>query len=390
VTTPFWKLDPGIAYLNHGSFGSCPAPVLEAQAALRGRMEREPVDFLSRGLEAMLDAARAAVAAFVGADAGGLVFVPNATHAVNAVLASVELRPGDVLLTTDHAYPACRNALHRWASRAGARVEVARLPFPLAGPEEVERAVLAGVGPRTRLCLLDHVTSPTALVLPVERLVPALRERGVETLVDGAHAPGMLPLDLRRLGAAYYAANLHKWVCAPKGAGFLHVREDLREAVQPAITSHGRTATRPDRSRFLLEFDWTGTGDPTAVLCAPVAIEAVAALAPGGWEQVRRENHALACQGRDLLCAALGVAPPAPDAMLGSMAALPLPDAAGQAPRSAFDPDPLHGALRAEGIEVPVFPWPTWPRRLLRISAQRYNRLEEYRRLAGALRRLLA
>jgi isopenicillin-N epimerase len=221
----------------------------------------------------------------------------------------------------------------------------------------------------------------------VERLVPALRERGVETLVDGAHAPGMLPLDLRGLGAAYYAANLHKWVCAPKGAGFLHVREDLRGTVEPAVTSHGRTAARPDRSRFLLEFDWTGTGDPTPALCAPVAIEAVAALVPGGWDEVRRSNHALACQGRDLLCAALGVARPAPDAMLGCMASVPVPDAAGAAPRSALGADPLHDALRAEGIEVPVFPWPAWPRRLLRISAQRYNRPDQYRRLAEALAR---
>jgi len=384
-----WTLDPQVAYLNHGSFGACPQPVLEVQAALRARMEREPVAFFQRDLEGLLDDARAAVARFVGADPQGLAFVANATHAVNAVLASLDLKPGDVLLTTDHAYRACHPALRRWAERAGARVETVAVPFPLKDPTQVEAAVLAAVGPRTRLALLDHVTSPTGLAFPVERLVPALRQRGVETLVDGAHVPGMLALDIDRLGAGYYVANLHKWVCAPKGAGFLHVRADLRPGTHPAVTSHGWSLERPGRSRFRLEFDWTGTDDPSAALSAPAAIAFMEQALPGGWAEVRRRNHQLALAGRDALCRALGVEKPAPDEMLGSMAAVPLPDATVSLDDRGVDP--LHEALRREdGIQVPITPWPAWPRRLIRISAQLYNAPEEYERLATALARRLA
>ena len=212
-----WPLERGVIFLNHGSFGACPAEVLRQQAALRDEMEAEPVRFLSRELDDRLADARQALAAFVGADADDLAFVANATGGVNAVLRSLRFSPGEELLTTDHAYNACRNAFDFAAGRAGARVVVATIPFPLASPEEVVEAVLARVTPRTRLALLDHVTSPTGLVLPLERLVAALSGRGVEVLVDGAHAPGMVPLDLGALGAAYYSGNCHKWLCAPKG-----------------------------------------------------------------------------------------------------------------------------------------------------------------------------
>src|SRR5438477_4263646 len=221
-----WMLDEKTIFLNHGSFGSCPRPVLEYQRALRERMERQPIQFLARELEGLLDEARGELAQFLGAAAEDLVFVPNATAGVNTVLRSLRFERDDELLVTDHEYNACRNALDSVAQFWGARVTVARVPFPLRTEEEIVEAVLGAATPRTRLALLDHVTSQTGLVFPIERLVMGLAERGIDTVVDGAHAPGMLPLDLRGIGAAYYTGNCHKWLCTPKGSGFLHVRRD--------------------------------------------------------------------------------------------------------------------------------------------------------------------
>ena len=386
-----WGLDPEITFLNHGSFGACPLAVLEHQRQLRERMERQPVQFLARELEPLLDEARAELASFLGAAAEDLAWLSNATTGVNAVLQSLAFGPGDELLTTDHEYNACRNALEHVAGRSGATVVVAPVPFPLGSPDEVVDAVLSRVTARTRLALIDHVTSPTGLVLPIERLVRELAGRGVETLVDGAHAPGMLELSLDELGAAYFTGNCHKWLCAPKGAAFLHVRRDRRNRVRPLVISHGANSPRRDRSRYHLEFDWTGTDDPTAWLSVPAAIRFMGGLVEGGWPELRRRNRRLALQARDELCRALGVEPGCPDEMVGSMAALPLPPGAPGSTTSALYTDELQSALlRRFQIEVPIIPWPAPPARLVRISAQVYNRPEQYRRLAAALVELLA
>lgn len=386
-----WALDPAVTFLNHGSFGACPLAVLEAQRRLVAEMEAEPVRFLSRELEGRLDVARAAVAAFVRADPDDLAFVPNATSGVNTVLRSLAFGPGDEILTTDHAYNACRNAAEVIAARAGARVVVASVPFPLDSPDRVVEAVLARVTPRTRLALLDHVTSPTGIIFPIEQLVAELQARGVDALVDGAHAPGMLPLDLRGLGAAYYTGNGHKWLCAPKGAAFLHVRGDRQAAIRPLAISHGANSPRTDRSRFRLEFDWTGTADPTPHLCFPEAIRYLAGLLPGGWAEPMARNRGVALAARRTLCDALGIEPPSPDAMVGALAALPLPDAPGPPAVPRWRRDPLQEALFARfGIEVPVMAWPAPPRRLIRVSCQLYNAAADSERLADALKTLLA
>jgi len=382
-----WTLDPEIRFLNHGSFGACPKPVLALQQELRARIEREPVLFLARELEGRIDAAREVLAPFLGAPAEDFVPVPNATTGVNAVLRSLDFRPGDEILVTDQGYNACRNAAEFAAARAGARVTVARVPFPLRSAGEVVEAVLAAVTGRTRLALLDHVTSPTGLVFPIAELVRELRARGVETLVDGAHAPGMLPLDLGALAPAYYTGNLHKWVCAPKGAAFLYVRPDLQSAIRPPVLSHGANSPRTDRSRFRLEFDFTGTDDPTAFLCVPECLRFLGSLFAGGWEELRRRNRELVLRARALLCDALGTPAPAPEAMIGSLATVPLPPGRDGARPDAFALDPLQRTLfEQHRIEVPVFPWPAPPRRHLRVSAQAYNELAEYEALAGALR----
>ena len=384
-----WPLERGVAFLNHGSYGACPSEVLRHQAALRADMEAEPVRFLGRELEDRLDAAREALAAFVGADPDDLAFITNATSGVNAVLRSLTFSAGDELLTTDHAYAACRNTLDYVANRSGARVNVAVVPFPVASPDAVVDAVIERVTPRTRLALLDHITSPTGIILPIERMVAELARRGVETLVDGAHAPGMVAVDLSALGAAYYSANCHKWICAPKGSAFLWVRRDRQADIHPLTISHGATGVRPGRSRFRLEFDWTGTQDPTAWLTVPKAIDYMGSLLPGGWPALMARNRALALAARELLCAAAGSPPPSPDDMIGSLASVILPDGA-RTETGWRVRDPIQGRLFDDwGIELPIMRWPAPPRRLLRISVQLYNAPEQYVRLAEALRKEL-
>jgi len=386
-----WPLDPAVTFLNHGSFGSCPLPVLEFQRELRDRMERQPVKFFVRDLEELLDWARIRLAKFLGGKAENLVFVPNATSGVNAVLRSLDFEPGDELLVTDHEYNACRNALDYVAQRTGAKVVVAKIPFPLASAEEIIEAVMGAVTWRTRLALLDHVTSQTGLVLPIEFLVRELNARNVDTLVDGAHAPGMVPLDLHALNAAYYTGNCHKWICAPKGAAFLHVRADRQKDIRPLVISHGANSSRTDRSRFLIEFGWMGTGDPSPALCVPKAIEFVRSLRPGGWDEVMNHNRELALGARRVLCEALRIPLPCPDELIGSLASVPIPDAPDSKPsNNPLYLDPLQDRLLEEfKIEVPIIPWPAPPKRLLRVSAQLYNSLPQYEQLAGALKKLL-
>ena len=401
-----WALDPAIAFLNHGSFGACPRPVLEAQRAWRDRMEAQPVQFLARDLPGLLTDARRDLGAFVGADPDDLAFVANATGAVNAVVRSLRFTPGDELLTNDHEYNATINVLRHVAERDGARVVVAAISFPIASEDAVVEAILGSVTDRTRLALVSHVTSPTALLFPIERIVAGLAERGVETIVDGAHAPGMLPLDLDGLGAAWYTGDLHKWVCAPKGAAFLHARRDRQPGIRPNTISHGANAivgadSADGRSRFRAEFDWQGTLDPTPWLAVSDALRFVAGLVAGGWPEVMTRNRALTLRARAAMAVALGLDAdtPAPESRLGSMVALPLPAtgplASSGGGSSPLDTDPLQQWLVDEcHVEVPIYPWPvpaamspSASRRLIRVSSALHNGPDDVDRLVTALRR---
>jgi isopenicillin-N epimerase len=398
----FWSLDPTIAFLNHGSYGACPLPVLEAQQRLRSQLEQQPLRFFMREYEGLLDVARSELATFIGADADELVFVPNATTGVNSVLRSAYsnaqerslfFNPGDELLTTNQEYNACRNALDFIANRTGATIVVATVPFPLESPNQVVEAVMERVSPRTRLALLDHVTSQTGLIFPIQRLVSELAAQGVDTLVDGAHAPGMVPLNLHEIGATYYTGNCHKWLCAPKGAGFLYVRRDKQSAIRPLTISHGANSRRTDKSRFQLEFDWTGTDDPTAYLCIPEGLQFLGSLLPGGWSELMEQNRAKALFARQVLCEALGVSPPCPAEMIGSMAVVPLPselslyEQSGQPREWPILQDMLFERFN---IEVPVIPWNAPFKQMVRVSAQLYNTPEHYKYLAMALLQLLS
>jgi isopenicillin-N epimerase len=385
-----WDFDPQVTYLTHGTYGACPRPVVEFQRNLRAQLESNPIRFLTRELEGRLDDARRTVAQFLNADPDGLVVVPNATTGVATVLESLRLRPGDELLTNDHEYNATINALETVAARAKARVVMVNVPLPIRHPQEVVEAHLAAVTPRTRVALISHVTSPSGLVFPIEDLLRELARMGVDTLVDAAHAPGMLPVDLQALGAAWWTGNGHKWLCGPKGAGMLYAREDKRAELRPLVTSHGRNDPRPDRPALWKEFDWQGTGDPTAFLSLPEALREIGSLDPGGWGGHMASNHEKAVNARRLLNDRLGLEPVAPESMLGAMASIALPMEPDE-----VTTDALTRALADEDrFEVPVGPFPVRAcrvpgqppaRALLRISAQRYNEPSDYERLAEAL-----
>ncbi len=392
-----WTLDPGVVFLNHGSFGATPRDVLDEQARFRDELEREPVSFMVERLRGRLDDARRALAAFLACDWNDLALVTNATIGVATVLANLDLRPGDEILINDHEYPACQNACRALAARAGARVVRTSIPFPCPGPEAASSAILGSASDRTRLALISHVTSPTALVLPVEGLTRELESRGVRVLVDGAHAPGMLHgLDLSALGASYYTANCHKWICAPKGSAFLHVRRDLQRGFRPLALSNNAEKPIPGRDQFLTEFDFLGTSDQTAHLTIPRALSCVGAMVPGGWAEVASRNRALALRGRRILCDALGIEAPAPESMIGSIATLILPAHAPARHRALMArptryADALQDALLDRWrIQVPIWGLPERPDRFVRISAQLYNCEEQYEYLARALKEELS
>lgn len=400
---PHWGLDPNITFLNHGSFGACPKPVLEVQSAFRAQLEREPVRFFLRECEALMFAASEALGKLLGANPEDLAFVSNATAGVNTVLRSLQFAPGDEILIAEHGYNACNNAARFIAEKSGARVVVAPFPFPITSADEVVEAILAKVTPgKTKLLLIDHITSPTAIVLPIEKIIRVLNELGIDTMVDGAHAPGMVPLDLNNLGAAYYTGNCHKWLCAPKGAAFLHVRKDKQQAnddeplIRPLSISHGANAKIGKYKRFRLEFDWTGTTDPTPWLCLPAAIEFLTGLFPNGLIGLREHNRAMALAARNELRETLRTILPIADEMIGSMATmvLPTPRQVERAPEALLGIDPLQDRLFHQyGIEVPIIamdpPLTNWPGRFVRISAQVYNDPEDYRRLGKALAEIL-
>ena len=343
---------------------------------------------LAGEFEQLLDVARRELASSVGADACELAFVPNATTGVNAVLRSLTFAPGDELLTTDLEYNACRNVLNFVAERTGAKVVVAQLPFPVRDPQQIIEAICLSVTPKTKLALLDHITSQTGLILPISNITQELARRGVDTLIDGAHAPGTIPLDIHQSGATYYTGNCHKWLCAPKGAAFLYVRRDKQTDIRPMTISHGANSPRIDKSRFQLEFDWMGTDDPTAYLCVSEAIRFMGSLLPGGWPQLIAQNRTTVLTARQMLCEVLNIVPPCPHEMISSMAVIPLPEDKTELVKTRLIP-PLQDALWEHfKIEVPVIYWPKYPVQLIRISAQIYNTAAEYEYLAKALTEL--
>ncbi|MBA3312269.1 MAG: aminotransferase class V-fold PLP-dependent enzyme [Planctomycetaceae bacterium] len=380
-----WELRPGVTYLNHGSFGPSPRSVIEAREAWSRRLEAEPMDFFVREMEAELATAADELGRFVGAAGEDLLFVPNATFAMNIVAANVRLRAGDQVLATNHEYGSVMRIWRDACRAAGAELVVRRLPPFLDSDEEIAATFLAGMTDKTRLIVVSHVTSPTAVALPVEAICKAARARGVQVCIDGPHAPAMVPVDLAAIGCDYYCASLHKWVCAPFGSGFLYVAPKHQTGLRSPITSwggsiSGREATWKD------EFTWFGTYDPAAFLAVPTASRF---LEDVGIERFRGRTHDLARYARAKILGVTQIEPIVADtpARYGSMIALPLPRLDGFEGGHGRQ-DPLQLRLwQEDSIEVPVMHW--GGQRLLRVSCHLYNREDEIDRLAAALRRML-
>lgn len=387
-----WRLDPSICYLNHGSFGACPTPVLNAQSRYRDMMEADAVRWFVSDIYTYMDRARNSLASFVNADPADLVFVPNATIGTTTALLSLGLKPGDEVICPDQEYPACVNNLLRIAAQAGANVVRPVLPWPITDPQQITDAIARAITPKTKACLLSHVTSPTGLVLPVESIVPMLRDRGIISVIDGAHAPGFTTVNLRSLSPDFYTANCHKWVCSPKGSAFLYVSPERQKAVRPVVLSNFAQTGHPTRPFLQTEFDYVGTNDTTMWLAVHDAIDFMGSLMPGGFDALRARNRALTLDTRSILCDTLAIKPPAPDAMIASLCTLLLPphdpalDARIMA-RPTIYADALQDALYDRWrLQVPIWRFGPEKRRMVRISVQAYNSREQYQYLAHALK----
>jgi len=384
----WWMLDPAILYLNHGTVGAPPRRVLEAQQRIRDEIERQPSQFMLRELAELgrrgpgtgpprMRVAAAQVAAFLGARGEDLAFVDNITTGANAVLRSLELRAGDEIVATDLGYGAITNAARYAARRAGATVRVLEMPYPVREPGDITAAILAGLAPATRVLVVDHISAESALVLPVQDIVAACRARGVQVLVDGAHVPGAMPLDIPSIGAHWYAANLHKWAWAPRSSGVLWAEPGLQPALHPTVISWGLD------QGYTKEFDLLGTRDPSPWLAAPAAIEL---MRETGFEAICAWNHALAWEGAQRLARRWGTAFVTPERMVGTMATVPLPEAAGGTMEQAVA---LRAQLLSEDrIEVQMHAWRG--RLHVRISAQIYNQMSDIDALGEAVARRVA
>jgi len=373
---PLWLLEPDMYFLNHGSFGATPRTVLAAQQTWRERMENQPVRFMSKELPTALREAAAALAQYLGTAGENLVFVDNATTGINTVLRSIAWRAGDELVLCRHAYPAVKNAARFIAGLHDITIREANVPFPLKSADDIVQAFSESITTRTRLVIVDHLSSPLALIYPIAPIIAMCRERGIAVLVDGAHGPGMLSLELDALGADWYVGNCHKWLCAPKGCGFLWAAPHAQAALNPLVIS------LKWNEGFLAEFDWTGTRDPTAWLAITAALEFNLIL---GAEQVRAYNHDLVIDAARELAVAWGVSLPAPESMFGAMVTLPLPIAEKATQTLA---EKFHDALwRNFHIEVPVLCFDD--RLWTRLSGQVYNEQSDYMTLAEAVPRTL-
>ncbi|HYF16143.1 MAG TPA: aminotransferase class V-fold PLP-dependent enzyme [Phycisphaerales bacterium] len=387
-----WALDPSLTFLNHGSYGATPKSALRAQSAFRERFERDPVRLLKFDLERMMDATREKLGEFLNCNPADLAPFRNATWAIGTVLRAAGLRAGDEVLVTDHEYGSLYNELERMSALEGIKVVKAQVPFPIASHEVAKDRVLSLVSHRTRLVIVSQVTSASAMILPVAGIVRELNERGIDSLIDGAHSPGQIGVDVRALNPTYFVASGHKWLSGPKGSAFVYVHPDRQARFRPLSLSARANKIRPERALFLRDFDYQGTDDYSAFCCLPASVKAVGEMHPGGWPGVMRQNHETIVRARRVVCGALGVEPHTPDAMIGSMCSIKLPEppAHMRARPTCYDDALQDVLLEKYRIVTPIWRLPSTDERVIRISAQLYNTPAQYEYLAAVLKTELA
>ena len=371
-------LQSGITFLNHGSFGACPRPIFEAYQHWQLELERQPVEFLGRRFADLMREAREFLADFVGTTPDELTYVPNATTGLNIIARSLPLQEGDEVLATGHEYGALDRTWRFICGKCGARYIRQPVPLPVESAEQVVEAIWSGVTQRTRVLFVSHITSSTAIIFPVAELVRRARAAGIITIVDGAHAPGQIPLDLHTLGVDFYSGNCHKWMCTPKGAAFLYARRERQPLVEPLVVSWGWQSDTPGPSRFIDEQEWQGTRDIAAYLSVPAAIQF---MREHDWPRVQRECYELVRYARERVGELTGLPPITPDSpdWFAQMAALALPPC---------DLDSLKRRLYDEcHIEIPTVAWNGW--HFVRISIQGYNTRADIDALVNALEVLL-
>jgi isopenicillin-N epimerase len=381
-----WCLNDKIVFLNHGSFGACPEPVLRRRESLLRLIESDPMEFLLGEYPPLLASVLKKLSEFTGAEPESLVFVENATSGINSILKNIPLKPGDEILVSDQEYFSSRNSLSVNAALKGASVRQIRLPFPVASEDEIVRAIADSVTHSVKYVLIDHIVSSTGMILPLKKIIDHLSGLGISTIVDGAHGPGQIPLNLKNLGCLAYVGNCHKWLCAPRSSAILYVNPMFQEGFLPLAISHMPREFRTDLSDFQVYFMWNGTPDPTPALCAADSIDFIQSLHSEGWSGVMKSNRQKALNARRAICSALEVEPPCPDSMVGSMAAIPLAEPSSSSARSPDWMDPLQKWLKQEKrIVVPVTEISESSSRMIRISAQLYNSPEQYLYLAHSL-----
>lgn len=372
-------LDPTVTFLNHGSFGAIPRRVFNVYQNWQRELEHQPVEFLGRRITELMSESRAALGDYLGTRADNLVYTQNVTISLNIVARSLELGPNDEVLTTDHEYGAMDRTWRFLSKEHGFRYVNRHIELPISSEEKFIDDFWQGVTKNTRIIFLSHITSPTAIIFPVKEIIRCARDAGILTIIDGAHVPGQLPLHLDSLDADFYGGNLHKWLCAPKGAGFLYARPDVQPLLKPLVVSWGYESDFPSGSDFVDHHEWWGTRDPAAFLSVPVAINF---QDENNWDEVQDSCHQLAAYAQKKICELTGLSPlhSQADVWFRQMVASPLP--------ADTDVLLLKNRLYDEHrIEVPVHEWNG--NKLIRISVQGYNTKRDIDKLIDALSILL-